>query len=180
MFSTEDDYCNNGKKSFGCEKNAQIDNLYESIISVNNYLFNKDFLKHKENQYKFGCSFFFDYLFLYYISNAFIEKKASLIGEIVGLIDAALEADLSNALGHLYLISTIVEKECDITSITLLMIKLYDIKKDFIKVIGLRAMKNAKCLEDNMNNFLEIKPMNEKLQIIGKILSILLKINVDI
>ena len=113
-------------------------------------------------------------------SNAFIENKASLIGEIIGLIDAALEADLSNALGHLYLISTLVEKECDITSITLLMIKLYDIKKDFIKVIGLRAMKNAKCLEDNMNNFLEIKPMNEKLQIIGKILSILLKINVDI
>ena len=112
--------------------------------------------------------------------NAFIENKASLIGEIIGLIDAALEADLSNALGHLYLISTIVEKECDITSIILLMIKLNDIKKDFIKVIGLRAMKNAKCLEDNMNNFLEIKPMNEKLQIIGKILSILLKINVDI
>ena len=112
-------------------------------------------------------------------ANAFIEKKASLIGEIVGLIEAALEADLSNALGHLYLISTLVEKECDITSIILLMIKLNDIKKDFIKVIGLRAMKNAKCLEDNMNNFLEIKPMNEKLQIIGKILSILLKINVD-
>ncbi len=113
-------------------------------------------------------------------ANAFIENKASLIGEIIGLIDAALEADLSNALGHLYLISTLVEKECDITSIILLMIKLNDIKKDFIKVIGLRAMKNAKCLEDNMNNFLEIKPMNEKLQIIGKILSILLKINVDI